>query len=178
MTFFAKIKLLSTYVVFLCCSDSGNEELRVTAAPLADAQENRWQHPEKQKTLIHTAPVLSPVLAPALATPTSSSSAGSAIRAVRSRGRDDALKNNKEVRATSLRHHKKRPRLHPKLTNHLLMCHQLERLDRQYQVALESLAEQKSGAMRWMARQKVHSHISVCLQMTHEVSKCLRVGIK
>jgi hypothetical protein len=96
--------LQSTYIVFFCCYDSGNEELRATAAPLADAQENRWQHPEKQKTLIHTAPVLSPVLAPALATPTSSSSAGSAIRAVRSRGRDDALKNNKEVRAKTPRH--------------------------------------------------------------------------
>ena len=32
---------------------------------------------------------------------------------------------------------------------------QLERLDRQYHIALESLADQKCGATRWMARQKV-----------------------
>jgi hypothetical protein len=42
------------------------------------AEHNRWHHPEKQKTLIHTAPVLSPV-AP------KGSAAGSGVRAVRSR---------------------------------------------------------------------------------------------
>ena len=73
----------------------GSEEVKTVAAQVPDTQENRWQHPEKQKTLIHTAPVLSPTLTPALA---SSSSAGSAIRAVRGRGRDDALKNSREVR--------------------------------------------------------------------------------
>lgn len=91
-------------------------------APVTDAQENRWQHPEKQKTLIHTAPVLSPVQPAVLGAgigtgigtgvgtgmgtgtaapiPISShcSSAGSAIRAVRGKGREDLAKNNKEVR--------------------------------------------------------------------------------
>ena len=75
----------------------GSEEVKTVAAQIPDTQENRWQHPEKQKTLIHTAPVLSPTLPAALA---SSSSAGSAIRAVRGRGRDDALKNSREVRMT------------------------------------------------------------------------------
>ena len=71
--------------------------------PVTDVQENRWQHPEKQKTLIHTAPVLSPlqpaVLGASAPAPISShcSSAGSAIRAVRSKGREDLAKNNKEV---------------------------------------------------------------------------------
>ena len=41
--------------------------------------------------------------------------------------------------------------------NYLTIVLQLERLDRQYTVALDSLAEQKNGAMRWMARQKVRS---------------------
>lgn len=75
----------------------GSEEVKTVASHVPDTQENRWQHPEKQKTLIHTAPVLSPTLTTALA---SSSSAGSAIRAVRGRGRDDAIKNNREVRLT------------------------------------------------------------------------------
>ena len=56
-------------------------------------QESRWQHPEKQKTLIHTAPVLAPVLSVV----SNNSSAGSAIRAVRGRGRDDPIKSTKDV---------------------------------------------------------------------------------
>jgi hypothetical protein len=91
----------------------GNEEAKSAPAPVTDAQENRWQHPEKQKTLIHTAPVLSPlqpaVLGAGIGTgigtgtaapiPISShcSSAGSAIRAVRGKGREDLAKSNKEV---------------------------------------------------------------------------------
>jgi hypothetical protein len=42
-----------------------------------NAGSDRWHHPEKQKTLIHTAPVLSP-------TAPKSSAAGSGVRAVRS----------------------------------------------------------------------------------------------
>ena len=87
----------------------GNEEVKSAPAPVTDAQENRWQHPEKQKTLIHTAPVLSPlqpaVLGAGTGTGTAApipisshcSSAGSAIRAVRGKGREDLAKNNKEV---------------------------------------------------------------------------------
>lgn len=85
--------------------------MKSAPATVIEVQENRWQHPEKQKTLIHTAPVLCPLQtsvlgasAPASATasvPISShsSSAGSAIRAVRSKGREDLAKNNKEVTA-------------------------------------------------------------------------------
>ena len=88
--------------------------MKSAPAPVIEVQENRWQHPEKQKTLIHTAPVLCPlqpsvlgasasvsVSAAAASAPISShsSSAGSAIRAVRSKGREDLAKNNKEVTA-------------------------------------------------------------------------------
>lgn len=86
--------------------------MKSAPAPVIEVQENRWQHPEKQKTLIHTAPVLCPLQpsvlgasvpapAPASSGPISShsSSAGSAIRAVRSKGREDLAKNNKEVTA-------------------------------------------------------------------------------
>lgn len=59
-----------------------------------DDQEIRWQHPEKQKTLIHTAPVFTPIQNQAIA--------GSAMRAVRSRsGREDASINIKEVLETA-----------------------------------------------------------------------------
>lgn len=83
--------------------------MKSAPAPVIEVQENRWQHPEKQKTLIHTAPVLCPlqpsVLGASAPAPASSSapisshssSAGSAIRAVRSKGREDLAKNNKEV---------------------------------------------------------------------------------
>lgn len=89
--------------------------MKSAPAPVTDAQENRWQHPEKQKTLIHTAPVLCPLQPAVLGAgtgigngigtgtaapiPISShcSSAGSAIRAVRGKGREDLAKNNKEV---------------------------------------------------------------------------------
>ena len=70
-----------------------------TIIPEPDEQGSRWQHPEKQKTLIHTAPVLSPVfvVVPNNSSSGSGSSAGSAIRAIRGRGKDDANKNIKDV---------------------------------------------------------------------------------
>jgi hypothetical protein len=100
---------LHTNTVFFIFVLKGNEEVKSAPAPVTDAQENRWQHPEKQKTLIHTAPVLSPlqpaVLGAGIGTGTAApipisshcSSAGSAIRAVRGKGREDLAKNNKEV---------------------------------------------------------------------------------
>ena len=45
--------------------------------------DSRWQHPEKQKTLIHTAPVLSPT------SNNKDRAVGSALKAVRTRGKDD-----------------------------------------------------------------------------------------
>ena len=69
------------------------KNLAITNPEPEGEQESRWQHPEKQKTLIHTAPVLAPVLSIV----PNSSSAGSAIRAIRGRGRDDAIKSSKDV---------------------------------------------------------------------------------
>jgi hypothetical protein len=55
-----------------------------TASPSRDHTDGgRWQHPEKQKTLIHTAPVLSPTSA---ASVTAGASANSSSRPRGSRG--------------------------------------------------------------------------------------------
>jgi hypothetical protein len=40
---------------------TGTDELKSAAQIIQQNEENsRWQHPEKQKTLIHTAPVFTP----------------------------------------------------------------------------------------------------------------------
>ena len=58
---------------FVDCVCKGSEEVKSASAPVTDVQEHRWQHPEKQKTLIHTAPVLSPLQPTVLgASPTAS----------------------------------------------------------------------------------------------------------
>eukprot|EP00596_Hydrurales_sp_CCMP1899_P001011 CAMPEP_0119034486 /NCGR_PEP_ID=MMETSP1177-20130426/1473_1 /TAXON_ID=2985 /ORGANISM="Ochromonas sp, Strain CCMP1899" /LENGTH=295 /DNA_ID=CAMNT_0006991947 /DNA_START=355 /DNA_END=1239 /DNA_ORIENTATION=+ len=88
---------------------TGSDELK-SAQVIQQHEENRWQHPEKQKTLIHTAPVFVP----------QHNSSGSTHKGSGNRKEDNA-KSNKE----------------------------LERLDYQYSFALESLSDQKSGALRW-----------------------------
>ena len=50
---------------------------------------------------------------------------------------------------------------------------QLERLDRQYVVALESLADQKSGAIRWMARQKVRRIMVIVIMTSLTIMKTI-----
>ena len=76
--------------------DDGSRDVVKTGAKQQDNdQENsRWQHPEKQKTLIHTAPVLVPIQNGSPQQP----SAGSGIRAVRGRNSSaDTSRNAKEV---------------------------------------------------------------------------------
>ena len=79
--------------------DDGSRDVVKTVSKQQDSdQENsnsRWQHPEKQKTLIHTAPVLVPIQNGSPQQP----SAGSGVRAVRGRNSSaDTSRNAKEVR--------------------------------------------------------------------------------
>lgn len=82
--------------------DDGRDSIKAAAGKPQDGdQENsRWQHPEKQKTLIHTAPVLVPIQNGS----PQGSSAGSAVRAVRGRNSTvDSGRNAKEVRICNCR---------------------------------------------------------------------------
>ena len=83
--------------------DDGSRDVVKTVSKQQDSdQENsnsRWQHPEKQKTLIHTAPVLVPIQNGSPQQP----SAGSGVRAVRGRNSSaDTSRNAKEVRMIML----------------------------------------------------------------------------
>jgi len=77
--------------------DDGRDVAKIGTKQQDNDQENsRWQHPEKQKTLIHTAPVLVPIQNGANSP--QQSSAGSAVRAVRGRNGPETGRNAKEVR--------------------------------------------------------------------------------
>lgn len=76
---------------------------------------SKWHHPEKQKTLIHTAPVFAP-----------SSTVGS-------RG-SSATKRDKTSASSTI---------------------ELQRLDKEFQDALQQLQRQKADAKRWLHRQQL-----------------------
>jgi hypothetical protein len=78
-------------------SSAGGGKRNGASTPTGHSKDGRWQHPEKQKTLIHTAPVFSPV-------PDSKSSkgggkmaVGSGVRAVRTKGNGISVKEQAEV---------------------------------------------------------------------------------
>lgn len=59
--------------------------------------DGRWQHPEKQKTLIHTAPVFSPVQEGKQSGKGGKMAVGSGVRAVRTKGNAISAKEQAEV---------------------------------------------------------------------------------
>lgn len=80
------------------------ERVSVTSSaspsPLGQSQEGRWQHPEKQKTLIHTAPVFSPVQEKdkqGSGSKGSKTAVGSGVRAVRTKSSGITAKEQAEV---------------------------------------------------------------------------------
>ncbi len=90
-----------------------------------NSRDTRWQHPEKQKTLIHTAPVHSPN-SPSL----QQISADFGRGGLASRGSGGGA-------------------------NSRAMNAELERLDKEFSGILESLQNQKGDAKRWLHRQQV-----------------------
>lgn len=88
-------------------------DVRSSNSFASPGSDQRWQHPEKQKTLIHTAPVLTPT------------------RDLSSSGdfNNKWAKGKKEV--------------------------ELDKLDREYRLNMESLEKQKAEAKRWLLRQQV-----------------------
>ncbi len=98
--------------------------------------DQRWQHPEKQKTLIHTAPVLTPTRQQDLVTEVSMGDGG---------GRWNRGKKDLEVMFNALT-----------CWQWLMSCvSQLDRLERELQSSIESLERQKADAKRWLLRQQV-----------------------
>jgi len=104
----------------------GSSALDSPSRQAAAGNSDRWQHPEKQKTLIHTAPVLSPT----------------AVRD--SVSSPDVSFLPLPIPSLSSSHFFV-PHPHP----------QLERLERQYLAALDNLEKQKAAAIRWMSRQEI-----------------------
>lgn len=94
----------------------------------------RWQHPEKQKTLIHTAPVLSPTSKKEKNASSSGSGSGSS--------------GSSSPFALS-------PQNSPKRGASAAVAAELEKLDQSYQLSKMSLDRQKAGAVRWMSRQQI-----------------------
>ena len=121
---------------------TGKSEI-VNSPKKAVDDENRWQSPEKQKSLIHTAPVFSPK---------SASPSGSATNAVRGFNRE---------RSSSL------TSLTASLSSTDSINPELEKLDRSYKKALKSAAIKKSSALRWISRQSIRL-LAQCTEVHQE----------
>jgi len=99
----------------------------------------RWQHPEKQKTLIHTAPVLSPTRQPASQQQKHRSATSpyeyqdEAVGVGGSGGWN--AKTSRELSAGA--------------------AAELDRIHREYEASLRSMQKQKGDAKRWLYRQQV-----------------------
>ena len=109
---------------------TGRSEI-VNSPKKAVGDENRWQSPEKQKSLIHTAPVFSP---------NSTSPSGSGTKAVRGFNRE---------RSSSL------TSLTASVSSTDSTNPELEKLDISYKKALKSAEVKKSSALRWITRQSI-----------------------
>lgn len=104
-----------------------------------DQEQNiRWQHPEKQKTLIHTAPVLSP-----------SASTGTS-RKEKDQAPNLNLNQNSGFVNKIFRRKDSGSKEQP---SHITA--ELTRLERKYEAAAGSLHNQKAAAKRWMSRQQI-----------------------
>jgi hypothetical protein len=99
----------------------------------------RWQHPEKQKTLIHTAPVLAPT------NNNSGSGRPNTVGGGKARGAR-SKEDSAEVRICVS--------VHDCVLPAYMLLLQLDRLERQLNSQLEALQRQKENAHRWMHRQK------------------------
>lgn len=108
---------------------SSNGSKSPTSPTLSPDSPSKWQHPEKQKTLIHTAPVLSPT-----------------------RYDDDksSFSGRKPNNKSNHREHS-----NGNFVDNSVAAMELDKLDRQYHNSYASLAKQKGNASRWMHRQKI-----------------------
>eukprot|EP01041_Mallomonas_annulata_P006365 gene6365-12867_t len=109
----------------------GSSDSSDNPSATATVQDERWHHPEKQKTLIHTAPVMSPSTSTSnngSSSPEKGRAVGSGVRAVRSRGSDGS-------------------------PAHVQV--ELDNLELEYRKSLEAMDKQKTNATRWMMRQRV-----------------------
>jgi len=96
------------------------------------SQDVRWHHPEKQRTLIHTAPVLTPSILVSKDATEREKAVGSAVRAVRSRVGDGPVSAVQQQ-----------------------LQLELDSLESEYKKSLDAMDQQKGAALRWMNRQKI-----------------------
>lgn len=116
---------------------SQQAEFSHASSSAEEAGQQRWHNAEKQKTLIHTAPVFAPSTQQ-LSRPSSSG--------VNRKRENNAMANALEVSVPALSLPTSPP-FPPFL--------QLERLDKEYQETLSSLLRQKADAKRWLLRQQI-----------------------
>ena len=121
-------------------------EKEVSSPKKAVGDESRWQSPEKQKTLIHTAPVLSPK--------NNSSPSGSGARAARGFTR-------KEGSSTTI------SRTESMSSMESYHNPELDKLNNSYRKALRSAAIQKAAALKWISRQSIRL-LAQCTEVHRE----------
>jgi hypothetical protein len=111
--------------------------------PIITSGGGKFHHPEKQKTLIHTAPVFQPNTTLSTTTTATTTSAITSSSGKKSKGSSSSSNNNNNNN------------------------NELQRIEREYQEACTQLSKQKTEAKRWLYRQQLRL-VAQCEEIRRE----------